>query len=108
MNLVWETKERTIVPKEVGEHSLQVLVVGEAVQGLLQSDGRVLEAGEETVQTRLHQEGHQKLRQHFEHDEPIEAAHRMLRTKHNHLLLFSLSFTVPGKHLGHLSLVDSS
>ena len=94
-----EAKEHTIVSKEVGEHSLQILVVGEAIQGLLQTDGHVLEAGEQTEQTHLVQEDHQGPGQRFQQDKPVEAAHGTLKTKHNHHSI-SLSLTVPDRSPG--------
>ena len=71
---------RTVVPHAVGEDHVQVLVVRQVVQDLLQAGAGVLEAGEEEAeQTRPHHEGHQRLRHHLQHDEPVEAVHRSLK-----------------------------
>ena len=67
--------KHTIVSTDAGENRHQILVVSEAVQGLLQSDGSVLDAGkEETEQTRLRQDDHQKLGQHLHSDNAVETA----------------------------------
>ena len=74
-------QERTIISTDVGEDGLEVLVVGETIQSVLQGDSAVLEAGEDqTVQTRLQQEGHQRLGQHLEDYDAVETAIGVLKS----------------------------